>query len=148
MHDFYLFLVKHWELSLAFCVIAGYWLFIEYLEWTDQWKIKPERLVHLMNVHKAHVIDLRERTAFEQGHILGAWSIPQKTLLTELPALKKKISKKSSVILVDQEGRHAKKSVPVFLNAGFQDVFYLEKGLQHWLKAGLPLEKLESKKSL
>jgi rhodanese-related sulfurtransferase len=139
MNDFISFVIRHWELWLAFVVILGYWLFFEIQEYCGGRGLSAQQVVHLINRDDAVVIDIREPEAYQRGHVLGAISVPEKKLLNELKKLKK--YQRKPIILVDAQGLNANKYLNNLIKEGFQHVHYLKNGLQAWQQASMPLHK-------
>jgi len=139
MQHFTEFLARHWELAGAFVIVLIYWIYTEILEVRSGKGINPVTLVHLLNREKAVLIDMRETADFELGHILGALSFPEKTLMSDLNKLKKHQSK--PIILIDRQGVSAQKYLNKLSQEGFKDIRYLKQGMDAWKQAKLPLEK-------
>jgi rhodanese-related sulfurtransferase len=139
MQNFIDFLIRHWELSGAFVVVLIYWIYTEILETREGKGINPVTLVHLLNRQKAILIDIRETAEFEKGHILGALSFPEKTLMADLNKLKKHQS--NPVVLIDRQGMTVQKCLNKLTREGFKEIHYLKNGMQAWVQAKLPLEK-------
>jgi rhodanese-related sulfurtransferase len=92
--------------------------------------------VRLMN-QGALVLDVRDRPAFEAGHIGEARHIPAADLEAEAESLKRWKSK--PVIAYDESGLKGAGAVRTLKNLGFTEVFNLEGGLNAWLKENLPV---------
>jgi len=139
MNDFMSFVIRHWELWLAFVLILGYWLFYEFQEHRSGRGLSPQQVVNLINRENAVILDIRDTEAFRRGHIIGALSFPEKNLLNEFKKLKRHQQK--PVILVDAQGVMTNKYMKKFLQEGFQKIHYLKNGLQAWQQASMPLHK-------
>ncbi|HLW24242.1 MAG TPA: rhodanese-like domain-containing protein [Steroidobacteraceae bacterium] len=100
--------------------------------------LSTAQAVRLMN-QGALVIDLRERSAFEAGHIGDARSVPAAQLESEAQSLKK--WKAKPVIAYDEGGLKGAAAVRTLKGLGFTEVFNLEGGLNAWVKENLPLSK-------
>jgi rhodanese-related sulfurtransferase len=142
MQEYIHFLIQHWELSLAFVVIFLYWVFTEWMESHSGHGIDSVHLVHLMNREHAVVVDIREAKSFEEGHILGSLSYPEKDFLKELNKLKKYRSK--PLVLIDSKGIISSRIITKVIAAGFEKAKYLKNGMGTWKEAKLPLEKGKS----
>jgi len=94
--------------------------------------------VRMMN-QGALVIDLRERAAFDAGHIGEARNLPAKELATQAETLKKWRDK--TVITYCNDGREGAGAARTLAKLGFTKVFNLEGGLNAWLKDNMPLAK-------
>lgn len=144
-HDFITFIIAHWELSLAFVLILIYWIGAEIIEFLSTTGISPSHLVHLMNKENAIIIDIREAQPYEQGHILGALSYPEKTLFSQLDGLKRYQS--GYLVLVDANGSQSNKIINKLIAKGFEKAHYLKGGLGAWRHEKLPLETTASNPS-
>lgn len=94
--------------------------------------------VRLMN-QGALVLDLRDKEAYDEGHIGEARNVPAGELESRAESLKKWKSK--PVIAYDESGLKAAGAVRTLNRLGFSEVFNLEGGLNGWLKENLPLAK-------
>jgi rhodanese-related sulfurtransferase len=83
------------------------------------------------------VLDLRERAAYERGHVFRATSLPRRLLETRLAALVP--APGVPVVLVDEDGRLSALARPTLLDLGYRDVRALDGGLAAWTAAGRPL---------
>jgi len=94
--------------------------------------------VRLMN-QGALVIDLRDRPAFEAGHIGQARHVPAGELESQAESLRKWKSK--PVIAYDENGLKSGAAVRTLNRLGFTEVFNLEGGINAWVKDNLPLSR-------
>ena len=92
--------------------------------------------VRLMN-QGALVIDVRDKAAFDAGHIGEARNIPVAALGNEAEALKK--WREKSVITYCDSGRDAATAVRTLTKLGFTRVVSLDGGLAAWTKDNLPV---------
>lgn len=99
-----------------------------------QW-ISPQRVHDLVKEGSGlWLVDVRNPSAFEQGHIEGAVNIPYEQLkLKNLP-------KNKTVVLVDDALglRHARAAAEVLRNKGYEKVFIMEGGITAWEGEKLP----------
>jgi rhodanese-related sulfurtransferase len=100
--------------------------------------MNPDTLAALMASDTPHaVLDLRERGAYQRGHIFRTTLLPRRELELRLPALVP--SPAVSVVLVDEDGALAALARPTLAAMGYRDVHALEGGLAAWRAAGRPL---------
>ncbi|AQW21984.1 sulfurtransferase [Lentilactobacillus curieae] len=79
-------------------------------------------------MRRAQVIDLREKSNFKSGHILGARSLPYSTIRSFYSQIRADLP----VYLYDQ-GRTVSKRAALFLNKkGYNDIYILKTGYQNW----------------
>src|SRR5213593_4376107 len=99
--------------------------------------LSPADLVALMQSATPHaVLDLRERAAYERGHIFRTTSLPRRLLEFRLPVLVTAAA--TPLVLVDDDGRLAALAAPTLAALGYRDVRTLAGGLAAWRAAGLP----------
>ncbi|TDR23878.1 rhodanese-like domain-containing protein [Marinicella litoralis] len=101
--------------------------------------VNVDQLTRLVNHKNAQVIDVRPKEAFDQGHIVNAINMP----LDDITAGKAKIDKlkKKPVIVYCQVGKSSLKASQHLSDAGFEQVFNLQGGINSWLNDKLPLSK-------
>ena len=97
--------------------------------------------VRLMN-QGALVIDLRDRSEFDIGHIGDARNVPAADLEAQADSLKK--WREKNVITYDATGSSGAGAARTLTKLGFTKVFNLEGGLNAWVKDNLPLTKTPS----
>ncbi len=92
-----------------------------------------------MNRGKTLVLDVRDPTEFEAGHLNNAKNIPLKDLQTRLTELSK--FKTQVVITVCESGVRSSKATTLLGKAGFEQVASLDGGMAAWKSQGLPTVK-------
>jgi rhodanese-related sulfurtransferase len=100
--------------------------------------ITPDSLAALLRDGAPHaLLDLRERAAFERGHIFRATPLPRRLLEIRLPAL---VSARATPIAAyDDDGRLSALARPTIEAMGYTDVRLLAGGLAAWRQAGHPV---------
>jgi rhodanese-related sulfurtransferase len=83
------------------------------------------------------VLDVRERAAYERGHIYWSTSLPRRQLETRLPGLV--TAKATPIVLIDEDGGVAELARPTLAAMGYTDVRVLDGGLRAWRAAGRPM---------
>ena len=101
--------------------------------------VGPVQAVQLINRSDAVVIDVREPTEFNDGHITGARHIPQRLLAERLKELDR--AKGKPIIVVCASGNRSRGAAALLQKNGHEQVYNLEGGLAAWTQAGMPLEK-------
>lgn len=102
-------------------------------------QIPPTEVTRLINHQDAIVIDVRDKTAYAKGHILGAMSLPLAELPNRLADLA--IDRSKPVVLYCQAGSTSGGAVGPLTQAGFEKVYRLKGGVLEWQDANLPLSK-------
>ena len=80
------------------------------------------------------VLDLRERAAYESGHIFRATNLPRRLLEFRLAQLV--TARSTPIVLCDADGRLAALALPAVRAMGFTDVRVLDGGLEAWRREG------------
>ncbi len=100
--------------------------------------LAPKTLADLMASDASHaVFDLRERGAYERGHVFRATSLPRRLLEWRLPALVP--ARRTPLAIYDADGGLAELARPTLAAMGYTDVRPLGGGLDAWRAAGLPV---------
>ena len=101
--------------------------------------VNVDQLTRLFNQQNAQVIDVRPKEAFDQGHIVNAINLP----LADIADGKAKINKlkKKPVVVYCQIGKSSQTASRHLTDAGFEQVFNLQGGLNAWISDKLPLSK-------
>ena len=100
--------------------------------------ISPDQLTTVLQQRDAHaLLDVRERAAFERGHIFRATPLPRRLLETRLPMLV--TAPGTLVVLYDDDGRIATLAAATLGEMGYTEVFVLTGGFDAWRAAGRPV---------
>ncbi|MBN2003027.1 MAG: rhodanese-like domain-containing protein [Anaerolineae bacterium] len=83
------------------------------------------------------VIDVREKSEFDEGHIAGATLVP----LGELASRVDEIPTDRPVILVCRSGNRSGQAYRLLGEKGFTNIHNMTGGMLAWQKAGHPVEK-------
>ena len=87
------------------------------------------------------LIDVRERTDFDQGHLPGAVSVPFTEFKDRLESLK--LAKVDPVVLYSADDERARDATRLLYNSGYQGALTLKGGIDAWRTAGQALEKTQ-----
>ncbi|MBL1230633.1 rhodanese-like domain-containing protein [Enterococcus sp. BWB1-3] len=79
-------------------------------------------------MRKGQVIDVREKDAFDAGHILGARSLPYSMLKTSMQSLRKD----QPIYLYDQKRSISIRTASKLKKAGYTDIYVLKDGYEGW----------------
>ena len=139
MQDIVLFIQHHWMLNTAFLMILFILILVEFIhQKRNATKASPAQVTQLINRSKAALIDIRDTSAFAEGHIIGSLSIP----VAELQKQTKKLDKLKTnpVVIICQQGTESTRTADHLLKQGF-DIRVLAGGINAWRNADLPLIK-------
>ncbi|MDH2432865.1 rhodanese-like domain-containing protein [Pokkaliibacter sp. MBI-7] len=129
------FVMKHWELAVAFAAVLGLLL------WTEKRKGGPslstQQATMLINKEDAVVVDVRPRKEFESGHIVNSINIPAADFDKRADELNK--HKDKPIIVVCAMGQSAGASAKTLQTRGFARVMKLSGGIAEWKGANLPV---------
>ncbi|UDM32620.1 rhodanese-like domain-containing protein [Lentilactobacillus laojiaonis] len=79
-------------------------------------------------MRKAQVVDLREKSNFNAGHILGARNIPYSTMRTFYQQIRPDLP----VYLYDQGKTLSKRATKLLNKQGYDKIYILKGGYQNW----------------
>lgn len=100
-------------------------------------ELNPTDAVRLMNHEDAAVLDVREDSEYNEGHIINARHIPVGVLesrCNELESLKDK-----PIIVYCRSGQRAAKASSILQRQGFKSVYKLNGGIMAWTSANMPV---------
>lgn len=102
-------------------------------------QVDPTAAIRLMNNDDAVILDVREATDFNNGHIKNAKNIPMSSLKNQLDNLAKEMD--MPILMYCRSGNISGKACRVLKRAGFTNVHNLAGGILSWQDANLPLTK-------
>jgi rhodanese-related sulfurtransferase len=105
--------------------------------------IAPTDAVRLVNAG-AVVLDIRDATEYEAGHIIESRNIPAQEVAQRADTLKK--FKEKPVLICCETGLASATAAKALKAAGFTKVATLKGGLRSWRQENLPLVKVSGKK--
>jgi rhodanese-related sulfurtransferase len=95
--------------------------------------------MQLINHKNALVLDVREQSEYDAGHILSSKLIPMGKLKDRLGELEK--YRERPIVVVCRSGQRSASACGLLGKQGFAQVLNLNGGIVAWQKASLPLEK-------
>lgn len=102
-------------------------------------EINSAGALQLINHKNAMVLDVREQSEYDTGHVLNAKLIPLGKLKERLGELEKYRDK--PIVVVCRSGNRSGSACHLLGKQGFAQAFNLAGGVQAWQKDKLPLEK-------
>tara|TARA_Y100000766_G_C18581544_1_gene447451 strand:- start:201 stop:614 length:414 start_codon:yes stop_codon:yes gene_type:complete len=130
------FLVQQSAITVPMALMAIGLIVVEWrLKQAHSSEVDPERAIELVNRQKGIVVDLRQKSAYESGHIGGALNLEA----SQLGARTLGKYKQRPVILVAENNKAAKTARADLLAAGFESAFVLVGGIENWRRQGLPV---------
>ncbi len=103
--------------------------------------ISPQQAQKMMG-QGAALVDVREPSEWEEGHVKGGQLIP----LGEVKAEPSKAAVAPQVLLLCRSGRRAQTAAEAMSGVKDVELFVIEGGIVGWKKAGLPTQKAAAKK--
>ncbi len=95
--------------------------------------------LQMINHKEACVLDVREPSEFNGGHVLNAKLIPLGKLRERIGELERYRDK--PIVVYCRSGNRSATACALLGKEGFAQVYNLTGGMNAWSKAGLPLEK-------
>lgn len=95
--------------------------------------------LQLINHKNAIVLDVREQSEYDTGHILNSRLIPVGKIKERVGELEK--YKDQPIVAVCRSGLRSASACAVLGKQGFTQVYNLTGGMQAWQKNNLPVEK-------
>jgi rhodanese-related sulfurtransferase len=102
-------------------------------------QLDPTAAIRLMNNEDTVVLDVREATDFNNGHIKNAKNIPITSFKSQLDSLMN--DKNKPVLAYCRSGNISGKACRILKSSGFSNVHNLAGGILNWQEANLPLTK-------
>lgn len=84
-------------------------------------------------------VDLRERSAYDEGHIAGAISVPAGDFKARLESLK--LQKYEAIILYGADDARTREATKHLYENGYQGALTLKGGFEAWRASGQPVIK-------
>lgn len=135
------FIGNHPFMVTLFLVVLFLFLNTLYKEKSKAFQnVNVDQLTRLVNQQNAQVLDVRPKEAFDQGHIVNAINMS----LEDITSGKAKIDKlkKKPVIVYCQIGKSSASASQKLTDAGLEQVFNLQGGINAWISEKLPLSKV------
>jgi rhodanese-related sulfurtransferase len=95
--------------------------------------------LQLINHKNASVLDVREQSEYDTGHVLNSKLIPLGKLKERMGELEK--YKDQPILVVCRSGNRSGTACFLLGKQGFAQAYNLAGGVQAWQKSNLPLEK-------
>mgnify|MGYP001158140960 CR=1 FL=1 len=134
MYQLIEFFSNHIILFTAFIILLFMILSLEFNNITKKYKsLSYQELTKMINQSKITLIDLRGNDEFVKGHIVDSMNVALDKINQS------KIDKKKPIITYSTSEADAINAAKEFVRKGFNDVYYLEGGLQSWVENNMPL---------
>ena len=137
MEQLFAFIGNHPLLVGAFVVLLI--LFIRNEMSRGGANVSAQQLVNMVNAHEAVVLDVRDKSEFEQGHIVDAINIPYTNLESRIDELSK--YKETPIVIACKMGQHSGAAGTLLRKNGFTNVSRLRGGIAEWRGQSLPVVK-------
>lgn len=99
--------------------------------------LNPTEAVRLLNHENALLIDIRNKSDFDKGHILNAQHTPAADVDKQVEKLKSNDDK--PIVLCCGNGMESQRVGRRLKQAGFERVYLIKGGVPGWQQANLPL---------
>jgi len=134
MARFLEFLLHHWILSGIWVALAVT-LFL-YQKAKSGKALSPHQATLLVNRDEGVILDIRDKKAYDGGHITDAINIPLAKLKERAVELEKHRDK--TLVVVCQVGHQSGDAVKTLKENGFNAVVRMSGGMAEWQTQGLP----------
>ena len=128
------FLIEHYYLSAPLLIVI--FLFLASNSKRGGKKISCQTLISLSNQDKALIIDIRDSSSFDTGHITASKNIPSKDLARRSNEIN---NNDKFIVLVCESGNISKNAGETLKKEGFENVCTLKGGINEWKMCNLPL---------
>lgn len=139
MQDIIPFVIHHWLLSGVFVVLLILLMIEEARSKGLLGQLTSQELVQLINRDSPVILDIRNREAFQEGHIVGAINFPQVDLDKDFSKLNK--YKGRPLVVVCPMGQKAAEVAVQLRKQNYEPVHVLSGGMNAWKNAQMPLVK-------
>jgi rhodanese-related sulfurtransferase len=102
-------------------------------------EVNSAAALQLINHKNAVVLDVRESSEYDAGHVLNSKLLPLGKLKERMGELEK--FKNQPIVVVCRSGNRSGTACFILGKQGFSQVYNLAGGVQAWQKSNLPLEK-------
>lgn len=102
-------------------------------------EVNSSGALQLINHKNAVVLDVREPSEYESGHVLNSKLIPLGKLKDRIGELEK--YKDRSIVVLCRSGNRSGTACFILGKHGFSQAYNLAGGIQAWKSANLPVEK-------
>jgi rhodanese-related sulfurtransferase len=104
---------------------------------TLPYNVTVDQTYEAMQSGDVFVLDVREQSEYDAGHIPGVTLIP----MNEIPNRLDEIPADQQVIVTCRSGNRSSQVAAYLANAGFDNIHNMEGGIIAWESAGYPVEK-------
>jgi rhodanese-related sulfurtransferase len=133
------FAAHHWLLCGIFVILLILLMIEEARSKGLVGQLSAHDLVQMINRESVAIIDIRNREAFQSGHIVGAINIPKADLEKDFNKLNK--YKGRNIVIICESGQKAGEISVKLKKQNFENVRTLSGGINGWKNANMPLVK-------
>lgn len=102
-------------------------------------EVNSAEALQLINHKNALILDVREESEYQTGHILNAKLIPLGRLASRIGELER--NREQAIVVVCRSGQRSASACATLGKQGFTQAYNLSGGVNAWQKSNLPLEK-------
>ncbi|HGX92029.1 MAG TPA: rhodanese-like domain-containing protein [Candidatus Tenderia sp.] len=102
-------------------------------------EVGPNDAVRLMNQEDAAILDVREDSEYQEGHVLNAIHIPLGLLEARLDELDE--YREKPLIVYCRSGQRSAKAGAILRRQGFKSLYKLSGGMMAWTSANMPVSR-------
>ena len=140
MEQFIEFMLNHSVLSLALVGIVGLLIAGELRRQISGIKqVGPAEVTHLLNHQDAVLLDVRDKSEYQEGSLPGAVSLPYSQIVEDRTKLEK--YRQRPVVVFCKNGQQGARTCSILRKQGFENIYNLDGGLLAWRTANMPVQK-------
>ena len=140
MEQFIEFILNHSVLSLALVGIIGLLIAGELRRQISGIKqVGPAEVTHLLNHQDAVLLDVRDKSEYQEGSLPGAVSLPYSQIVEDRAKLEK--YRQRPVVVFCKNGQQGARTCSILRKQGFENIYNLDGGLLAWRTANMPVQK-------
>ena len=140
MQQYLDFIMNHWLLFLALVVIAALFIMTAVrARLLGFQEVKAVEAVQLMNREEPLVLDVREDSEHQAGHIQGAIHIPVTVLEGRIGELEG--NRDQPILVYCRAGQRSAQAAAILKRQGYTQVYKLAGGIMAWQAAQLPVSR-------
>ena len=133
-------MLNHSVLSLALVGIVGLLIAGELRRQISGIKqVGPAEVTHLLNHQDAVLLDVRDKSEYQEGSLPGAVSLPYSQIVEDRTKLEK--YRQRPVVVFCKNGQQGARTCSILRKQGFENIYNLDGGLLAWRTANMPVQK-------
>ena len=105
-------------------------------------QISAEELHEMIPKNGLQIIDVRERSDYDRGHLHESLNLP----ITQLEENVSKVQRNRPIVLICAEGHRSSTAASILAGRDFHELYSVAGGMSAWIEAGLAVEESDDEK--